>query len=306
MNPINKPSISPVMTMVAAAVASVQIVACASAPLESNGAVDARAKLTRLQSNPDLANRAPLAIHAADRAVRIAEQPEADEQLGAYRVYLADRKVETAKAQAETDYLEAQRPALMAQREHARLTARTREADAALEAVAMARAQTADEKATAEQAQEEATAARAAAAGSQQETATLQQQIEMLQAKTTDHGLVVTLGDVLFTSGHAVLKGSSSRHLNKLVAFLEKYPDRTVEILGYTDDVGSTDYNQGLSKQRADSVKSYLVAQGIDSTRISTSGEGESDPVAGNDTAFGRQQNRRVEVVISEPSASLR
>lgn len=306
MNAITTRSIGPVMTMVAAAVAYVLVVGCASAPRESAGAIDARAKLTRLQSNPDLANRAPLAMNAADRAVRIAEQPEADEQLGAYRVYLADRKVETARAQAEAEFLEEQRPALMAQRERARLTARTRQADAALNAVAAARADTADERAATEHAQEETTAARAAAAGSQRNTATLQRQIEMLQAKSTDQGLVVTLGNVLFASGHAALKPSSSRHLNRLVAFLEKHPDRTVEIHGYTDDVGSGDYNQGLSKHRADAVKSYLVAQGIDSTRISTAGEGESDPVASNDSAFGRQQNRRVEVVISDPSAILR
>jgi outer membrane protein OmpA-like peptidoglycan-associated protein len=118
--------------------------------------------------------------------------------------------------------------------------------------------------------------------------------------------LVLTLGDVLFTSGQADLKAGASNHLDRLVAFLEKYPDRTVVIEGYTDSVGSEDYNQGLSQRRADSVKSYLIGQGVDSTRLAASGKGENDPVAGNDSAAGRQQNRRVEVIINDPSVGLR
>jgi outer membrane protein OmpA-like peptidoglycan-associated protein len=117
---------------------------------------------------------------------------------------------------------------------------------------------------------------------------------------------VLTLGDVLFTSGQADLKAGASSHLDKLVTFLDKYPDRTVLIEGYTDSVGSEDYNQGLSQRRADSVKSYLVAQGVDSTRLAASGKGESDPVAGNETAAGREQNRRVEVIINDRSTGLR
>jgi outer membrane protein OmpA-like peptidoglycan-associated protein len=95
-------------------------------------------------------------------------------------------------------------------------------------------------------------------------------------------------------------------NLGRLVTFLNKYPGRTVAIEGYTDSVGSEDYNQSLSERRADSVKSYLTAQGIGSTRLSASGKGESDPVAANDSASGRQQNRRVEVVISNPPAAAR
>ncbi|MGC8518230.1 MAG: OmpA family protein [Steroidobacteraceae bacterium] len=306
MNAGDKILVNPVTTLVAAAVASVLLAACASAPVESNGAADARANLTRLQSNPDLANRAPLALDAAVQAVRLAEQPQDDRRLEAYRVFLADRKVETARAQAETAFLEAQRPALMAQRERARLHARTREADVAQSEVAAARADTADAKVAAAQARGEVSAARVAAAGSQQYTASLQQQIERLQAKSTDRGLVLTLGDVLFRNGGAALRAGASRQLNRLVAFLDQYPNRTIAIRGYTDNVGTEDYNLGLSERRADSVKSYLIGQGIQSRRISASGEGESDPVAGNDSAFGRQQNRRVEVIISDSSATMR
>lgn len=306
MNTINHRGVMLSKTLIATTVASVLLAACAAAPLKPDGAAEARYKLTRLQSDPNLASRAPMAMKEADTAVRAAEQPQADKELGAYRVYLADRKVEIARAQAETSFAEDQRTALSAQRESARLDARTREADAARYQVATARAEGAEQKMAADQARNEADAAQVAAASSEQQAAELQRQIDVLQARRTDRGLVLTLGDVLFTSGRADLKAGATGNLNKLVAFLNRYPDRTVAIEGYTDSVGSEDYNQGLSERRADAVKSYLAGQGISSIRLSASGKGESAPVAGNDSAAGRQQNRRVEVIIGEPSATLR
>lgn len=306
MNHVKQIALYPVKTLIATTVASALLAGCATAPVAPEGAARVRANLTQLQSDPNLANRAPLAMQQAVSAVRVAQEPQSDRQLGAYRVYLAERKVETAKAQAETAFLEDQRSVLLARREKARLDARTREADAAQNEVATARANSADEKAAADSAQSEASAARAATVSSDQQNAELQRQIQLLQARQTDRGLVLTLGDVLFTSGQAELSAGASSHLNRLVAFLEKYPDRTVAIQGYTDSVGSQAYNQGLSQRRAESVKSYLIEQGVDSSRISASGMGEDDPVAGNGSSSGRQQNRRVEVIISEPSAALR
>jgi len=131
------------------------------------------------------------------------------------------------------------------------------------------------------------------------------QQPDPLHAKPADHGLVLTLGDVLFTSGRAELKPGVLGNLNNLVNFLGRYPERRVAIYGYTDSLGSKEYNQGLSERRANSVKAYLAAQGIDSTRLSAAGMGGIAPVAGNDSAAGRQQNRRVEVIISNPPAGL-
>jgi outer membrane protein OmpA-like peptidoglycan-associated protein len=306
MNRINHRDVTLGRSLIATTVASVLLAACAAAPLQPDGAAEARNKLTQLQSDPNLASRAPLAMKEADTAVRAAEQPQADKELGAYRVYLADREVEIARAQAETSFAEDQRATLAAQRESARLDARTREADAAKGQVATAQAEGAEQKVAADQARSDANAAQLAAAGSEQQAAELQQQIDVLQAKKTDRGLVLTLGDVLFTSGQADLKVGATGNLNKLVAFLNRYPDRTVVIEGYTDSVGGEDYNQGLSERRADAVKSYLTGQGISSMRLSSSGKGKSDPVAGNDSAAGRQQNRRVEVVISDPPAASR
>ena len=278
MNTINARGAMPSKTLIATSVAAVLLAACAAAPVKPDGAADARSKLTQLQSDSSLAGRAPLAVKEADTAVQVAEQPQADQELGAYRVYMADRKVEIARAQAETSLAEDQRTALSANRETSRLDARTREADAA----------------------------HVATANSQQQAAELQRQIDALQAKPTDRGLIVTLGDVLFDTGKASLKAGATSNLNKLVAFLNEYSDRTVLIEGYTDSVGTEDYNQGLSERRADSVRSYLAGQGIGSIRLSASGKGESDPVASNDSAAGRQQNRRVEVIISNPPAASR
>jgi outer membrane protein OmpA-like peptidoglycan-associated protein len=272
-------------TLIAATVSSVLLAACAAAPQIPAGAAQARSKLTQLQSHQDLATRAPVAIKDAEVAVSAAETPQTDEELGAHQVYIADRKVDTAWALAESRLAEDQRAALGADREGARLDARTREADAARLVAATAQAD---------------------AATSQMHSERLQRELDDLQAKETDRGLVLILGDVLFESGKAQLKAGATGNLNKLVMFLNNYPNRTVLIEGYTDSVGSDDYNQGLSSRRAESVQSYLVGQGIDRGRLTASGLGESAPVADNESATGRQLNRRVEVIISNPDLASR
>ena len=205
-----------------------------------------------------------MAIREADTAVRVAEQPQADEELGAYRVYLADGKVEIARAEAETSLAEDQRVVLSVQRESARLDARTREADAARGQVATARAEGAEQRVAADQARSEADVAQLDAANSQQQAVELQRQIDVLQATRTDRGLLLTLGDVRSRAGEPICRSGAASNLNKLVAFLNEYPDRTVAIEGYTDSL--EDYNNpGLSARRADSVRSYLAGQGIDS-----------------------------------------
>ena len=150
-------------------------------------------------------------------------------------------------------------------------------------------------------ARDQATMAQAAAASAQQQAADLQREIDALRAKPTDQGLVLTLGDVLFATGRADLKPGAIADVDRLVTFLNKYPDRTVIIEGHTDNVGNTESNQLLSQNRADSVRSYLTQRGVDPGRIQTKGMGESVPVASNDTAGGKQQNRRVEIIVSNP-----
>jgi outer membrane protein OmpA-like peptidoglycan-associated protein len=126
----------------------------------------------------------------------------------------------------------------------------------------------------------------------------LQSEVDALNAKPTDRGLVLTLGDVLFDTGKAGLNPGASRNLDQLVQFLTEHEDRRVEIDGYTDSVGTDSFNVDLSQRRADTVKSVLVSRGIDSSRIVSRGYGKEFEVASNSEASGRQLNRRVEIVI--------
>jgi outer membrane protein OmpA-like peptidoglycan-associated protein len=229
-----------------------------------------------------------------------AELIQPDLELAAHRVYIADRKVDTARAQAETRAAEDNRAAIAEQGEKARLDARTREADLAKSEAMTARAENEQQRVAASQARSDADAALLAANASQQQAAELQRQLEILQAKPTDRGLVLTLGDTLFATGKSELKSGATANLDRLGDFLSEYPDRTASIEGYTDSMGSEESNQMLSERRADSVKRYLVGRGVQRERLSSSGRGENAPVADNESPAGRQQNRRVEVVISQ------
>lgn len=271
--------------------------ACATPLTAPQGADSARSKLTELQSSPKLASLAPVELKDAETAVIAAEVPREDGPYAAHLVLIADHKVEIARARAQSRLYEDQRRALSEESERARLQARTREADRA-----RADARYAREDAAA--ARSEADLARRNTETARRESADLQRQIEELNARETDRGLVVTLGDLLFETGRSDLKGGATSNLDKLVVFLGEYPDRTVLIEGHTDDVGSDDSNLGLSKRRADSVRSYLAGRGVDASRLSSAGLGEGTPIAGNDTATGRQQNRRVEIIISNAATA--
>jgi len=135
-----------------------------------------------------------------------------------------------------------------------------------------------------------------------QEADALRRQLAELNAKQTERGLVITLGDVLFETGKADLKGAATASLGKLTEFLAQNPDRSLVIEGHTDSIGTDSYNQVLSQNRADSVKVFLLNQGVSANRITAYGKGESSPVASNDSSSGRQMNRRVEIIIANPS----
>lgn len=280
--------------------------ACATPLTAPEGSDTARNKLTQLQSDPELATRAPVELKAAEVAVIAAEVPREDLEYAKHLVLIADHKVEIAMARAQSRLYEDEREELSRQSEEARLTARTREADRARAEATSARADAASARLDADQARSDAEAAREETRAAGLAADELKRQIAELDARETDRGLVVTLGDLLFETGKSDLKGGAAGNLDKLAAFLNEYVDRSVLIEGHTDDVGTDESNFNLSQRRANSVKSYLVTQGIQSDRLSTSGLGEGSPVAGNDTATGRQQNRRVEVVISNATTASR
>jgi outer membrane protein OmpA-like peptidoglycan-associated protein len=130
------------------------------------------------------------------------------------------------------------------------------------------------------------------------ELALLMKELSELQGQLTDRGIVLTIGDVLFATDKSNLNASAQISMDKLAAFLQKNQNRNLLVEGHTDSVGSDEYNQGLSEQRAASVNSALVKRGIASERIVTIGYSKKYPLASNDTAAGKQQNRRVEAII--------
>jgi outer membrane protein OmpA-like peptidoglycan-associated protein len=127
-----------------------------------------------------------------------------------------------------------------------------------------------------------------------------QQQLADLQAKQTERGPVVTLGDVLFDTGRATLKPGADLSLDRLASYLKGNPQTRILIEGHTDSTGSADFNQALSERRAEAVANALIERGVPADALRTLGRGEDYPVASNQSAAGRQQNRRVEIVFSD------
>jgi outer membrane protein OmpA-like peptidoglycan-associated protein len=122
---------------------------------------------------------------------------------------------------------------------------------------------------------------------------------KILETRDSARGLIVSMSDVLFDTGKYSLKPGAREKLAKVAGILLAYPGLNIEVGGYTDNVGGDALNQKLSENRADSVRSYLIEQGVVTDSVSAKGFGNSLPVASNDNASGRQENRRVELVVS-------
>jgi outer membrane protein OmpA-like peptidoglycan-associated protein len=121
----------------------------------------------------------------------------------------------------------------------------------------------------------------------------------ILQTRDSARGLIVSMSDVLFDTGKYSLKPGAREKLAKVAGILLAYPGLAIEVGGYTDNVGGDEMNQQLSENRASSVRDYLVQQGVAANSVSARGFGNTLPVASNDNSAGRQQNRRVELLVS-------
>jgi outer membrane protein OmpA-like peptidoglycan-associated protein len=292
MKPVFKPSFAPVVVTACASL----IAACASAPQHNDMLEHARVVVASAQSNPNVAGEA-----RADLVTAVAALNQGDALLKEgkpamevdHQAYIAERFGLAAQRGAELTVSEKTIADANNRRTGVLLAAREQDAARANE-----RADTKSLEANAARSDAQMSAEQAAAA--QQRAQELESALADLQAKKTDRGLVITLGDVLFATGRADLKSGARRSLEKLAAFLHEYPQRTVQIEGFTDSVGTDDYNQVLSEHRAGAVRDALTGMGISSERIQARGLGKSSPVADNESATGRQQNRRVEVIISE------
>ena len=127
----------------------------------------------------------------------------------------------------------------------------------------------------------------------------LKQLSAVLETHDTARGLIANMGDVLFQTGKYELKPEARERLAKVSGILLAYSSLKVAIEGHTDAVGSDDYNQRLSEQRAEAVRDYFVNQGVSAPAVTARGLGKMQPIASNDTPEGRQRNRRVELVLS-------
>jgi outer membrane protein OmpA-like peptidoglycan-associated protein len=251
-------------------------------------AEDARLIALKKQEEAFEAEQAALAKEREAAALDRARAEEATRRLAE----LEKLQAEAARVAAERDkaVAEAARLAAETQAQQSRAAAAQLERDkAAAEAARLAaEAQAQQARAAAEQADREKTALRDQ----------LRRQLnQVLETRETARGLIVNLSDVLFDTGSATLKPGAREKLARVAGILLSHPDLKLEIEGHTDSVGDADYNQRLSENRADSVRAYLVAQGI-AASVTTTGFGETHPVASNDTQAGRQQNRRVELVV--------
>ncbi len=255
----------------------------------------------------------------ADDATRQAEQAQA-----------ATAQAEAAKTQAETDAANAQAATAKAQSDMAAnqtasasaVSAAQADADQSRLAAQQAHlnAQQADTDKAANQAASAAAISAAQADAEQSRLAAQQANLNaqqadtdkaamraklseqlnsILQTRDSARGLIVSMSDVLFDTGKFSLKPGAREKLAKVAGILLAYPGLNIEVGGYTDNVGGDEMNQTLSENRASSVRDYLVQEGVASGSVSAKGFGNSSPVASNDNSTGRQQNRRVELVVS-------
>lgn len=312
----------------------VVLLSACTAPPKKDLALDrVRGELDDLKSNPELAGYAPLAVGEAERALRQAELASGDDLYRAYLVYMADRRIQIARTMAEREQHEQALDELEKQRSDMLIKASQLEADQARMDAEQARllvATTAEDAQRAreekEQAeQKEAESARAAQLSAEeadqarrlaesraseaeyarleadlasQQITSLTRQLENLQLRETESGVVVTLGDVLFASGQTTLVEGGRSSLAEVVDLLQTEPDKKIRVEGHTDSLGDAEANLQLSEQRAQAVLEALVSMGVSSERISALGMGEDFPIASNEDEEGRARNRRVDVIL--------
>ncbi|MFZ2806593.1 MAG: OmpA family protein [Desulfosalsimonadaceae bacterium] len=258
----------------------------------------ARAAYIAAEANPDVKTNAPVAFYEAGKALEKAEQAK-DLEEKRHLSYLAEKNVEIAVAMAGQKKAEQEIEVLKWEEERAILEFRRMETSD--RETRTAREEAMKFKTEADRLKFEAEAKAREAEEALARAAQLESELADLKAVKTDRGMVLTLGDVLFASGKAELAPGAKQTIDNLAAFLDKYPDRKVMIEGHTDSTGSTELNLDLSERRAQSVKIALLERGISFDRIDAVGFGEDKPIAGNDTPDGRQQNRRVEIIILNP-----
>ena len=205
------------------------------------------------------------------------------------------------RAQADADRAAAEQAKKEAEIATAKAVTAQQQAEEARQAALAEQRRLASEAAAASSARQQAESARQQAEKDSQALRTrLREQLDaILQTRDTARGLIVNLSDVLFDFNQATLKPDAREKLARVSGILLAYPTLHVNVEGHTDSIGTDEYNLKLSERRANAVRDYLTSNGINSANVGAVGLGKADPVASNDTAAGRQQNRRVEMVVT-------
>ena len=238
---------------------------------------------------------------AAEQQTQAAQQQAQLEQQRRAQAEADRQAAEQAKAAADQARMQADQARVLAEQATAQATSERAAADAA-KAAALAQQQAA--QADADRAREAAHLSDQQRQQAETEKAQLRERLRnqlnlILETRETQRGLIVNINDVLFDTARYTLKPGAREKLAKVSGIILAYPGLKIQLEGHTDSVGSDDYNLKLSQERGDSVRTYLVAQGVPADSVTATGLGKADPVATNDNAAGRQQNRRVDMVVS-------
>ncbi|MBT2969263.1 MAG: hypothetical protein B6D72_05585 [gamma proteobacterium symbiont of Ctena orbiculata] len=247
--------------------------------------LDAEQAYAEAKQKERLLRYAPDELERANQALSRAAEAKNDEDMSSL-AYVGTTRISIAESVAARKAANARLAELGEVKDKERLRAREIE----IQMEQQARAEALREKEAALMERENALA----------KAETLRQELAELQAMKTERGIVLTLGDVLFSTGKTDLLPGAKSTIEKLASFLAEYPDKTVLVEGHTDNVGTDAFNQDLSERRAISVKNALIQAGVDGSRIDTMGLGESQPITDNSTSAGRLKNRRVEIVIRD------
>lgn len=311
-------------------IAAVALVsACTTVPKNTPLLDQTRSEYVAAINNPQVPLYAPVQLQQAGAALEKANiasnQDDSVEKIDRL-AYLAKQKIALSQEVAKQKAAEMTVATASKERERIRLEQRTNEADAAKSSAAdsqlialgalndtaeaqrkarLANNATAEAQRNAELANRDAAEAQRVTREAQVHAAQLEAQLADLAAKKTERGIVITLGDVLFSTDQSRLSPDGMRTAKKLADVLQQNPQRNVLIEGFTDSVGTAAYNQTLSERRGAAVRSALEEMGVTHDRIAVSGYGESYPVASNDSKANRQLNRRVEIVLSDTNGKI-
>ena len=285
---------------------------CGGPPAQNPILEDASTAYEAAEQDEDIVRLAPVALKEAEETLEMSRrlwEAKADKVDVEHHAYLAKQRTLIARETAMLNAAENEIGRAETERQQVLLEVRRSEA-----MNAEARAGRAEEEMRRERTSSEERALRATEEMQRERTSSeearkraekLATRVEELEALQTERGLVLTLGDVTFDFNKATLKSGGLRTIRNLGNFLEEYPERNILVEGHTDSIGSDEYNLGLSERRANAVRQALIGLGVSGQRIRIQGVGKMQPVASNATEIGRQQNRRVEVIISDENGVI-